>query len=119
LEARRAFAELGPRVGARPRCGKGFAAARRVDDALGLAGILSMTAVVLVWGLWLASQAEAPKMWRAVPFAMLPCVAIPLVLEGVFSDHLLGDVAKGTLLLFAVLVSVGTLVHAARARLEG
>jgi hypothetical protein len=78
-----------------------------------------MTAVVLAWGLWLASQAGAPRLWRAVPVAVLPCVTTPLLLSGVLADHVLGDVAKATLLGFAVLVSVGTLMHASRARLQG
>lgn len=86
---------------------------------MGLAGTVSMTAVVLAWGLWLASQAGASRIWKVVPIAVLPCVSTPLVLAGVLSDQVLRDVAQGTLLVFAVLVSVGTLVHAGRARLEG
>jgi len=41
-------------------------------------------------------------------------VGTPLLLAGVLSDHVLSDVAKATLLACALLVSIGTLVHAAR-----
>lgn len=87
---------------------------RAVEDALGTAGTLSLTGVVLVWGWWLATRAGTSRIWRLLPFGVLPCVATPLVLAGVLSDHVLGEVAKGTVLAFAVLVSIGTLVHAAR-----
>ncbi len=86
-----------------------------VEDALGTTGTLSLTAVVLIWGLWLASQSGASRAWRLVPAAVLPCVAVPLVLAGVLADRILSDVANGTLLVFAVLVSIGTLLHAGRA----
>lgn len=87
---------------------------RAVDDALGTAGILSLSGVVLVWGWWLATRTGTWWIWRLVPLGVVPCVATPLVLAGVLSDTVLSDVAKGTLLAFAVLVSIGTLVHAAR-----
>lgn len=83
-----------------------------MQDALGTAGTISLTAVVLIWGLWLASQSGASRAWRIVPAAVLPCVSVPLVLAGVLADHVLSDVANGALLGFAVLVAIGTLVHA-------
>lgn len=86
-----------------------------MDDVLGTAGTLSLTGVVLVWGLWLASRAGARRrFFRLLSIGVLPCVATPLVLAGVFSEHLLNDVAQGTLLVFAVMIAVGTLLHAAR-----
>lgn len=87
-----------------------------MEDAFGTAGILALTGVVVVWGLWLASRAGSSWIWRLVPIGVLPCVATPLVLAGVLSDSMLSDVAKGALLVFAVLVSIGTLLHAARAQ---
>ncbi|HEY8430737.1 MAG TPA: hypothetical protein VIL20_20300 [Sandaracinaceae bacterium] len=83
-----------------------------MHDALGTAGTLSLTAVVLVWGQWLASRSGASRAWRIVPAAVLPCVSVPLVLAGVLAEHVLSDVAKGALLGFAVLVAIGTLLHA-------
>lgn len=85
-----------------------------MEAALGTTGTLSLTAVVLIWGLWLASKAGASRVWKIVPAAVLPCVAVPLLLAGVLADRILSDVANGTLLVFAVLVSIGTLVHASR-----
>lgn len=94
--------------------GRDLASCCGVEDALSTAGTISSTAVVLIWGLWLASQSGSSRAWRIVPAAVLPCVAVPMVLAGVLAEHLLSDVANGTLLAFAVLVSIGTLRHAAR-----
>lgn len=85
-----------------------------MEEALGTAGTLSLSGVVLVWGLWLANRAGWSRLWRLLPLGVVPCVATPLVLAGVLSDHVLSDVANVTLLACALLVSIGTLVHAAR-----
>ena len=85
-----------------------------MQEALGTAGTLSLSGVVLVWGLWLANRAGLSRIWRLLPLGVVPCVGTPLLLAGVLSDHVLGDVAKATLLGCALLVAIGTLVHAAR-----
>lgn len=92
---------------------------RVVEVAFGTAGTLSLTGVVLVWGLWLTQRSGASRAWRLLPFGVVPCVTTPLILALVLSDHVLGDVARGTLLGFALLVAVGTLLHAARAQRSG
>lgn len=92
---------------------------RDVEVAFGTAGILSLTGVVLVWGLWLTHRSGASRAWRLLPFGVVPCVTTPLVLALVLSDHVLGDVAKATLLGFALLIAVGTLLDAARSQRLG
>lgn len=87
-----------------------------MEDALGTAGTLSLTAVVVAWGLWLTSHLATSRTLRLLPLGIVPCVTTPLVLAGVLADRILSEVANGTLLVFAVLVSVGTLLHANRAQ---
>lgn len=89
--------------------------AASVEEALTSAGTLSLTAVVVAWGLWLTSQLRASsRTLKLLPLGIMPCVATPLALAGVLADRVLSDVANGTLLAFALIVSVGTLLHASR-----
>lgn len=83
-------------------------------EALDTAGTLALTSVVAVWALWLASQSGASRRWKLLSAGVIPCVGAPLALSGVLSDASLVHLAHGTLLFFAVLVSVGTLTHTAQ-----
>jgi hypothetical protein len=85
-----------------------------VEAAFASAGTLSLTAVVVAWALWLMSRFRASRTLRLLPLGIMPCVATPLVLAGVLADRVLSEVANGTLLAFALIVSVGTLLHASR-----
>ncbi len=85
-----------------------------MEETLAAAGTLSFTAVIVAWGLWLAAQVRGSRIVRLLPLGIVPCVATPLVLAGVLAEHVLSDVANGTLLVFALIVSIGTLLHASR-----
>ncbi len=98
----------------RARAADALQYARSVEEALASAGTLSLTAVVVAWGLWLTSQLRASRALRLLPLAMMPSVATPRVLADVLADRMLGDVANGALLAFALIVAVGTLLHASR-----
>jgi hypothetical protein len=87
-------------------------------DALALTGTFAITAVVLVWSLWLAGQEGASRAWRLLTIALVPCVIGPAMTAAALSNATLNDVAHGVLFTFAALVSVGTLIHAGRAQAE-
>ncbi len=89
-------------------------------QAVVIASTLSLSGVLGIWALWLSGQAGASRVWKLLTVAIIPCVATPLVLSGVLAEATLSDIANGALLVFAVLVSLGTLLHAVREqRLEG
>jgi hypothetical protein len=80
------------------------------------AGTLALTGVIVVWALWLAGQDGASRAWKLVTLAIVPAVAVPLMLGGFVAQRVLHDVAMGVLFTAAVLVAIGTLMHAARAQ---
>lgn len=85
-------------------------------DALAIAGTFALTAVVLVWSLWLSSQEGASRAWKLLTLVLAPCVIVPALLAPLLASTALTDVAHGILFTCAAIVSVGTLFHAGRAQ---